>query len=191
MAKDDVQYRRHMNSALDDELSADEQAALEAHLDESTEAAEEWDRMRTTDHLLRETPLTKPSPGFTGRVMAAIAAMPVPDFARQRLGLGLALGLTAAAMLSVPVLSLLLVLLVVAFTDPATISVLFQASLDVASYTISLGSDIASEIRAAVSDTWVLLALIGAVIPLTLLWGWLMRSLLSGPKLLADRQKTR
>jgi len=186
MAHDPLQS---MNSALDQELSEQEWHALHQRLDESGEAAAAWERLRQTDELLRTTPLVAPSPGFTSRVMAALAAMPLPGFAHRQPGIGIALGLLIAALITVPIFAGLFFVLLTVITDPGSIRSILQAVLNAVGYLMSLVSDLAGEIRHMAEDTPVLAALVTAIIPLTLLWGWLIWSLLGGSRFLTRRSR--
>lgn len=191
MAIDEQRYQHSMNKALDHELPEQELEALQAHISASEETANAWEHLQKTDRLLHETPLSAPSPGFTSRVMAAIAAMPIPEFMSRPLSLGLVLGLVAAAFLSLPLLSVLLILLVTTLTDPGAMNTVFQAVIDGAGYLIGLEADLGRELHDIVSNTPLVLLLIGAVIPVTLVWGWLIRRFLGGPRLLTNREKSR
>lgn len=190
MAKENVQYQQSMNRALDHDLSEQELEALNSHLHGSAEDAAHWERLRQTDELLRITPMVAPAAGFTNRVMAAIAAMPMPQFAKQHLSVGIALGLAMAALLTVPILSIVFWILVSVLTDPGTLNEWLQTLINAAGYVINLLSDLAGEVRGAARQTPMLLALLTTMIPLTVLWGWLIWYLLGGPRFLARRQKS-
>jgi hypothetical protein len=179
-----------MNSALDQELSERELEALHNHLEASEEAATAWDRLQQTDELLRTTPLAAPSPGFARRVMAAIAAMPLPGFVHRQPGIGIALGLLVAALITVPVFSVLFFVLLTVITDPGTLQTILQTVLNAASYVISLMANLAGEIENIVRDTPVLAALLTTMIPVTLLWGWLIWLLLGGRRFLSKRPRS-
>ncbi|MBN2303994.1 MAG: hypothetical protein JXQ72_05930 [Anaerolineae bacterium] len=176
-------YLQNMHSALDHDLSEEEQAALHAHLEKSSEAAQESDRLHQTDELLRSTPQAAPSPGFADRVMAALAALPLPDFMNRQLSVGLALGLATAAILMVPLLSVALILLLSVITDPGALNAVLQTLIDAMSYLIGIGADFVRELRSFVSGNPLVLVLLSAVIPVTVFWGWLVRHLWgrSGP----------
>ena len=66
------QALKGMTDALDGELSPGDQAALEDHLARCTDCRAEWDRLQAVEQLLREAPITPPSAGFTGRVLARL-----------------------------------------------------------------------------------------------------------------------
>jgi anti-sigma factor RsiW len=183
MARDDLKLQQSMNGALDHELSEHELAALHAQLEESSEAAAHWERLRKTDELMRTTPLVAPSAGFTRRVMAAIAAIPLPEFARRQPGIGVALGLAVAAFMTVPIFSVLFFVLFSVLTDPGALNVVLQAIMDGASYTIGLVANIAGDLESAATDTPVLLVLLTTMIPVTALWVWLVRYLLKGSRM--------
>ncbi len=190
MGRDGMTNRNKLNSALDHELSDEELAALQQRLEAAPEASEEADLLRKTDELLRTTPMVAPSPTFAKRVMEAIAALPLPGFARRELNAGLALGLAAAAMLAIPVLAVVFFLLVSLLADPATFHMLLQTSIDVLTYGISLVADVAEQIRAWVTGTPLAVALLVLVVPLSVLWGWVLWLLLSGRGLAIRRTRS-
>ncbi len=190
MAKEDLQHQQSMNRALDDDLSEQESEALGTRLQESGEDAAHWERLRRTDELLRTTPLVAPAPGFTNRVMAAIAAMPLPDFAKRHLSVGIALGLAFAALLTVPILSIVFLVLMSVLTDPGALNDWLQTLINAAGYMINLLADLAGEVQGAAQKTPMLLALLTTMIPLTILWVWLIWYLLGGSKFLARHQKS-
>ena len=191
MASKNSQHLDDMQRALDHELAEEELTALNARLEESEEAAETWQRLRKTDHLFRTTPPIAPAPGFAKRVMAAVAAMDLPDFARRPLSVGVALGLAMAAIMTLPVLSLLLILLLKVITDPGNLNALLQTVADLVSYLVGYAADLLNEIRTLVTDTPLfVVVLLGMMIPLTALWGWLGWHLFGGRRLASNRQKS-
>ena len=184
MAGDDLKSQHSMNSSLDHEQSEQEWAALNAQLEESPRAAAQVDLLRKTDELLRTTPAIAPAPGFARRVMAAIAAMPLPEFAQRHLGVGIALGLVIAALFTIPIFSVVFLLVWSVLANPGALNSLLQAIINAASYLIGLVADIAGEIETAAEDTPMLVALLTTMVPVTILWGWLIWNLLGGPRLL-------
>ncbi|MBN1681917.1 MAG: hypothetical protein JW966_16690 [Anaerolineae bacterium] len=167
-----------MSKALDHELSESELESLNAHLSESEDDARHFERMRKTDQLLHETPMINAPSGFAQRVMQAIAVMNLADFANQRLSVGVALGLVAAALLTIPILSMLLIALVTIFTDPGTLQVILQAAINASTSAIGLIADLADGVQNMISDMPMIPALLTTVIPLSMLWGWLIWYLL-------------
>ncbi|GAB4419738.1 MAG: hypothetical protein Kow00106_16040 [Anaerolineae bacterium] len=189
MARDQVKFQQQMNRALDGELAEQEWAVLRAHLQENTEEAARWERLRKTDELLRTTPLVAPSRGFADRVMAAILSMPMPEFVRRSRGLGLALGLLVAALLAVPVLWVALFIFVSVITNPDALAVVLQTVLDAAGYVVSLLNGVVDEARALTSDRALLGGLLAAALGLAVLWVWLIRRTVGGQSALARRSK--
>jgi hypothetical protein len=187
MARDEMKLQQSMNGALDRELSEEELAALNARLEESQEAAAHWERLRTTDELMRTTPLVAPSVGFTHRVMAAIAALPLPGFVQRQPGIGIALGLAVAAFLTVPILSVLFFVFLGVLTNPGALNAALQTLINGASYMTGLLGNIASDLESAAADTRVLLLLLATMIPVTALWVWLVRYLLRGSRMQTRR----
>lgn len=189
MVHDDLTTQHKMNNALDHSLSEEELAELQAHFEAVPEAVEEWEQLRRTDELLRTTPKVSPSADFARRVMEAIAALPLPGFAKRDLSVGLALGLAAAAALAIPVLVVALFLLLSVITNPGTISTLLQASVDAMSFVVGLAADLAAQVRDWVADTPALTVLLVLVIPLSVVWGWMLWALLGGRDLVIRRTR--
>jgi hypothetical protein len=186
MTRDPLQA---MNNALDQELSEQEWEALQTRLAESAEDSGTWERLQQTDELLRTAPLAAPAPGFASRVMAAIAALPMPGFARQQPGVGIALGLLVAGLITVPIFSVLFFVLLAVITDPGALHSVIQAVLDAVSYLIRLVSDLAGELENMAGNTSVMAALLATMIPIMLLWGWLIWAVLGGRRLLSRRPR--
>lgn len=190
MARDEVKLRQQMNRALDGDLAEQEWAGLRARLQESEEHSAHWERLRRTDELLRTTPLVAPSRGFADRVMAAIMGMAVPEFARRHRGLGLALGLLAAAVLAVPVLWAVLFVFVSMITNPAALTVALQTILDAAGYLAGLLVDLVNEAQNLAGETTLLGGLFALVLAMTVTWVWLVRRAVSGRRTLTRRSKS-
>ncbi|MCD4686011.1 MAG: hypothetical protein K8S97_08745 [Anaerolineae bacterium] len=177
---EDYSVQQRMNSALDQELSEEELAALAAQLEDEPDAAEQFDALRKTDTFLRETPQVASPPHLARRVMDALAALPLPGLAKRELGVGLALGLAAAAFLAIPVLAMLLFLIVSLLTDPTTLTTLLQAGIDILSFSVGLVADVADRLRELVRETPVLAVGLVLVVPLAGVWGWFMWVLMRG-----------
>jgi hypothetical protein len=177
-----------MNKALDQGLPEEEWEALQHQIAESEEAATAWENMRKTDELLRTTPMVAPLPGFTSRVMSAIAAMPLPGFA-QHPGIGFALGLLVAALIAAPIFAVLFFVLLSVLTNPGVLLDMLRTILNSVSYLIGLVGDLAGEVERMAEDTPVLAALLTTMIPVTALWAWLIWSLLGGPRFLTRRPR--
>jgi hypothetical protein len=184
---DNQKLQRDMNHALDNQLSEAEFEALQVQMAEAPETAEQWDKMQQVDRLLTATPKVAPLPGFANRVMAAIASMELPEFMNKRVGLGMAFGLLIVAFITIPVLSALLIGLVSMVTNAGAVHSFFTWVVEAAGYIIGIGKDITHELRALASDSPALPALITTLIPMIMLWAWLLWYLLGGPKFLAKR----
>jgi hypothetical protein len=183
MPRDDANLHARMNRALDDELSEEERALMHQQLEESSDTSDHWEQLRRTDELLRTTPMIAPVPEFTSRVMAALVALPIPAFVRRHPGAGIALGLALAALFTVPVFSVLLLVVLSALTDPGTFHVWLKPVLGASGYLLGLVTDIAAELRAGITTTPMIVALITTMIPLSALWGWLLWYLMGSPRL--------
>lgn len=189
MAGDEVKLQQQMNRALDGELTEQEWAGLRARLADSEQHTAHWERLRKTDELLRTTPLVSPSRGFADRVMAAILSMPMPEFARRNRGLGLALGLLAAAALTVPVLWMALFVFVSVITNPGALAAVLQTVLDAAGYVAGLLVDLVNQAQALAGETAFLGGLLALVTVMTVVWAWLIRRVMSRRDPLVRRSK--
>jgi len=190
MAREEQRNQQHMNEALDHALSEEDMAALHARIAESDEAAEQWDHLRHTDELLRTTPKVDAPAGFADRVMAMIATMPLPGFARKNPSVGIALGLLIAGLFTIPVFSVLLVIILSVITNPGAIQTFAVALFHAAGYIISLIADIVGRVESRATGAPVLIALVTTMIPVTMLWGWVLWNLMGGARGLSRRSKS-
>jgi len=190
MVSDRLKYQRNMDRALERDLTEPEWEALQTHFGESPQSADYWERLQQVDWLLDTTPLVVPSPGFASRVMAAIAAMPLPAFANRKIGLGLALGLLAVAFLTVPVLSGALLVLLSAITNPGTINTILQGATSGISYLADLIRNLVQELRTVAVDTPMIPALLMTAIPLSMVWVWLVWHLSGGSRFFSKHRLT-
>jgi hypothetical protein len=188
MTNDQLKYQRSMDNALDHELPEAEWQALNAQVESSPEVADYWDRLQQVDHVLHATPMVGPTAGFSSRVMAAIAAMHLPEFANRRFGAGVALGLLAAALIALPVMSAVFILFLSVITDPGALNTLFQTVTSGASNTLGLLSDIGASCQDLAAEQPIFPALLTTVIPVSMLWAWLVWYLSGGSQLLTSQQ---
>lgn len=189
MPHDDQTLQQQMQRALDGELGGEELALLQSRLGESVQRAAGWERLRQTDELLRRTPLVAPSRGFTDRVMAAVVAMGVPEFARRHTSVGLALGLVAAALLAVPVLWAILFVIVSVLTDPGALGAVLETILAAAGAVANLLADLVDQAQAFAGETALLGAVFAGVTAVTIVWLGLIWRLLGGRGAQARRSK--
>lgn len=182
MSRDDLKLQHQLNSALDNELSEQELMALQEQIEDSSEAASHWEQLQKTDELLRTTPLVAPSSGFANRVMAALAALPLPAFARRHPGLGIALGLAIAAFLAIPFLSVTLLVILSVLLNPGAVNAWLQTLFEAISYVIRLLAGVVGQFQSGLTNTPIMLALLTTMIPVTLLWIWLLWHLLGGSR---------
>ncbi len=183
----DPKFQQSTNNAHDQELSEAELAELQARQTEIEEAAPP-PQVRKVEKFLRETPQIAPASGFSSRVMAAIAAVGLPDLRKRQMGLGLALGLLAVAFLTLPVLSILLIVLVSVISNPGTLHSLFQWITEGASYVLAMAGDLGNSLEHLVRKTPLVAVLLSTSIPVAIFWGWLVRYLLRGHRVTADQQ---
>lgn len=188
MAGDPNQFEM-FNRLLDEELAEAEHAALQEVLKEDAAAARQLAYMQRLDRLLRATPLASPSSDFTRRVMGAIAELELPEQIRRRMGIGIALGLAIAAILTVPVLSALLIIIARTVLDPQSLAALLGTLSGAASTLWGLGGSLADALNQVVFETPVVPALMTTAIPIGMVWAWLVWYLLGWPELLANRQR--
>lgn len=186
MVNDRSNLQHRMNQALDQALSEAEAETLQEQLAASTGSSEQWQRMQQVDQLLRTTPLVAPSAGFAARVIAAIERLRLDELADRQISVGVALGLMAAALLTIPFLSVMLIVLVSALSSPATITALFQGVTSGTSYAIDLAADLLRVMKDLVTDSPVVPALLTTVIPLGMLWAWLLWYLSGRPSVKAE-----
>lgn len=182
MAQDPSELNRKMSEALDQSLSPEELEALHQQIEAAGEP-ERWSRMQRVDRLLRSTPLLAPSAGFAERVMAALERLQLDELAERKISLGVALGLMAAALLAVPVLSAALIGMVSVLSNPQTVAALLQTAAAGASYVIDLMIDFIRVLRDVATDTPILPALLSTMIPLSMLWLWLLWYLSGRPSI--------
>ena len=180
MPHDDLTLQQQMQRALDGELSGEELALLQSRLDEGEQRAANWERMRQTDELLRKTPSVAPARGFADRVMAAIVAMGVPEFARRHTSVGVALGLVAAALLTVPVLWAMLFVIVSVLTDPGALGAVLQTILEAAGAVADLLADLVDQAQAFTGETALIGTVFAGVAAVTIVWLGLLWRLMGG-----------
>jgi hypothetical protein len=163
--------KRKMNLALDHLLPDADQAAFDARVASSPEDAALWTHMQTVDRLLTAEPMVKAPLDFASKVMATIAAAPARGRAKKR---SAALGVIWAAVVMVPLLSLALIGLQHWLSDPAAINTALQG---IVQFLNSIAQAFASVLQTLVNytvETPILPALLTTLIPLVMLWGWLM-----------------
>ncbi|HML20854.1 MAG TPA: hypothetical protein PKD09_04350 [Aggregatilinea sp.] len=174
MVNDPSNLQRRMNQALDQALSESEFESLQEQLATSRDNSEQWQRMQQVDQLLRTTPLVGPSSGFAARVIAAIERLRLDELADRQISVGVALGLMAAALLTIPFLSVALIVLVSTLSSPSTVTALFQGVTSGTSYAIDLVVDLIRVMRDLATDTPMVPALLTTMIPLGMVWAWLL-----------------
>jgi hypothetical protein len=190
MVRDEQRNQQQMNEALDHTLSDEDMATLHARIAESEETGEQWDQLRRTDELLHTTPMEKAPAGFADRVMAMIATMPLPGFARKNPSVGIALGLLVAGLFTIPVFSVVLIIILSLITNPGAIQAFAMALFHAAGYIISLIADIVGQAESRATGAPVLIALVTTMIPVTMLWGWVLWNLMGGERGLSRRSKS-
>ena len=189
MTRDDLRVQQQMHRALDGELGGEDLALLQARLDENEQHTAEWERLRQTDELLRTTPPVAPSRGFAERVMAAIMAMSVPDFAHRPMSVGLVLGLVAAALLAVPVLWAGLFVIVSVLTDPGALGAVLQTIVGAAGTVAELLTDLAARVQGFSGETALVGTVFAGVAAVTFAWLWLIWRVVGGRGALVRRSK--
>lgn len=183
----DPKFQHSTNNSYDQELSEAELVELQARQTELEEAPAP-PQVRKVEKFLRETPPVAPLPGFSSKVMSAIAAIGLPDFSKRQMGLGLALGLLVVAFLTIPVLSILLIVLVSVISNPGTIHSLFEWITEGTSYVLAAAGDLGNSLQDLIQESPLVAVLLGASVPVAILWGWLVRHLVRGHRVAADQQ---
>jgi anti-sigma factor RsiW len=113
-------YHTWMNQLLDGELAPPDRRHLEDHLADCLDCGAVWAALNNADRLLRAAPMAAPRPGFAGRFNARRAQ----QRSRPRLLWGaaaLGLGAVASAAVVLPAALGLLLSLVSAAQQPATV----------------------------------------------------------------------
>lgn len=170
--------KRDMNLALDHLLPESEQAALEAHLAESARDASLWRAMRTVDDLFDNASEIHAPPDFASKVMAAVAAMPtqapvaaekpLPETSNKVFGVGLGI------MIAVPLILAAFLGVQSWASDPAALNTLLQQIVVVLNTITQAVAAIFEMITGYVKGNPIIPALLTTIIPLLMVWGWLM-----------------
>ncbi|MBN1965206.1 MAG: hypothetical protein JW910_11210 [Anaerolineae bacterium] len=164
-----------MNRALDERLTASEQAELQAHLDANPREGALYDNLRAVDAFFQAAPMIVAPPGFAMQVMARIEAGEHEALREERRALSrLALWLGLSALVVLPLLGLVLVLVVQAATQPAALAGALQGLIQTLG---SLGhalENVMGFLSDLVDGTPLVPLLLVTVIPLLMLWGWLV-----------------
>ncbi len=168
--------KRDMNLALDHLLPDTDQAALDARVAASPEDAALWTRMQMVDHMLTSEPMIEAPLDFASKVMVAVATAPAPGMApsKGRAGLSAAFGLMLALVIMVPAVSLGLIGLQHWLSDPAAISTLFQQIVQFLNTVAQAIASLLQTLAEYTIETPILPALLTTLVPLVMLWGWLM-----------------
>ncbi len=163
-----------LNRALDEPMIGPALAEFQARLERNPDEHALYERLRKVDDLLRQPPMAVAPPDFASQMMLSIQQGKHEAFApRRRLRLYFGLGLLGI-LASVPLVLLLLVTVVPALVDPGVLAGLLAGLVQVVG-TISgcleglllfLGNLIAAYPMAP--------ALILTVIPLAMVWAWLV-----------------
>jgi hypothetical protein len=163
-----------MNRALDEQLTGPARARLQTMLDTHPDESVLYEQLRKVDALFRHPPMVAAPPDFARQVMASIQAGKHEVYApRRRLRLYWGLGLLGM-LASIPLGVILLLVVVPAVVEPQALASLFQGLIQILA-TISgvmeglllfLGNLLAAYPMAP--------ALVLTVIPLLMVWGWLV-----------------
>src|SRR5262249_39102457 len=112
---------RRMQEALDKNLPAEELHDLYAHMDQSPDAAAEFQRLKQVDRMLKSAPYERVPQGLALRIMARLAEGLQPEQLRRSSGVALAVGLALITLILTPLLAVLGWLIVSAITSAAVL----------------------------------------------------------------------
>ncbi len=167
--------KRDMNLALDHLLPESEQAALDAHLAQSSGDASLWRAMHTVNDLFTGAPEIQAPPDFASKVMAAIAAAPAQaPVSVSPTGPSTIFGLALGVVIAAP-------LIIAAFlgiqnwaSDPAALNTLLQQIVVALNTVTQAIAAIFQMIAGYINGNPIIPALLTTIIPLLMVWGWLM-----------------
>ncbi|HVU11484.1 MAG TPA: hypothetical protein VHD90_09410 [Phototrophicaceae bacterium] len=115
---------RRMQEALDKNLPAEELHDLYTHMDQSPDAAAEFQRLKQVDRMLKSAPYERVPQGLALKIMARLAEGLQPEQLRRSSGLALAVGLALITLILTPLLAVLGWLIVSAITSAAVLGTL-------------------------------------------------------------------
>jgi anti-sigma factor RsiW len=127
----DEQRRKLMHAALDEELTLEAQQQLTRQLEGDPQGAEEYDRLKQVDRLLRTAPMQHAPENLALKIMARLAQGLTQQPMTQTMGLALALGLSLMTLLLLPLLAAMGYLILTALSDAAAMNGVIQRLLDV------------------------------------------------------------
>jgi hypothetical protein len=164
-----------MNQALDNLLDDAARAALNAQLDANPDEAYLYSQLVQVNGLLQRPPTVVAPVGFAQGVLAAIRAGRHEVYARPRLsGFFLVLGLTLGAVVALPLLALALVGLGQVLVEPDALIGLLQGLIQVLGGLTGAAEGLLTFLGSLVMAYPMVPALLLTVIPMVMLWGWLL-----------------
>ena len=164
-----------MNRALDGLLDDAAQAVLNALLDGNPQEAQRFKQLNQVDGLLRHPPLVAAPDGLPQAVMAAIRAGQHEAYARPRLlASPLVLGLTLGTVIALPLLFLALLAVSQILADPGGLIALLEGLIQALGTVATAAERLLCFLGSLIAAYPMVPALLVTVIPIVMLWGWLI-----------------
>ena len=163
-----------MNRALDEPLTGPALAELQAWLEDSPSQSALYEQLRRVDDLLRHPPMVAAPADLAAQVMLGIQQGKHEAYApRRRLRLLLGLGLLGV-LVSIPLAAVLLLAVVPAAVEPGVLASLFLGLVRVLSAISGFLEGLLLFVGGLIAEYPMAPALLLTVIPLAMVWGWLV-----------------
>lgn len=161
-----------MQEELDENLSPEMQAELFSHLERNTRDAENFDRLKQVDHMLRTAPHERAPQSLARSIMAKLVESLTPQQLSRISGLALALGLSLVAAVLMPLLVAAGWLVLTALGSATALSSAVSQIVALLSVGITLLETLAQQIQAFLTANPALPALMVLLVPASVLWLW-------------------
>ncbi len=163
-----------MNRALDEPLTGPALAELQAWLEDSPSQSDLYEQLRRVDDLFRHPPMVAAPADLAAQVMLGIQQGKHEAYApRRRLRLLLGLGLLGV-LVSIPLAVVLLLVVVPAAVEPGVLASLFLGLVQVLSAISGFLEGLLLFVGGLTAQYPMAPALLLTVIPLVMVWGWLV-----------------
>lgn len=163
-------HKRLMQEALDDNLTAETRAELQAHLQHDLRDAEVFERLQQVDHLLRNAPHERAPQRLALSIMARLAQSVSPRHLTRISGLALALALALVAAVMMPLLVAAGWLLLSAVGNAGLLATAVQRVVALLAIGITTLQTLIQQIQAFIAANPELPAVIISLIPISLFW---------------------
>ncbi len=161
-----------MQEALDENLTPETRAELFAHLESDMRDAQQFDRLKEVDRMLRTAPHERAPQRLALNIMAKLAATLNPQQLSRISGLALALGLSLVAAVMLPLLAAAGWLVLSTVGSSAALSAAVKQLVTLLAVTLTLLETLVVEIQALLSANPALPTLMLLLIPVSLVWLW-------------------